>query len=43
MEAPRNTPAAIAKVMNSCWHSSPEQRPTFADIVQTFKELKEQD
>ncbi|CAH1791155.1 unnamed protein product [Owenia fusiformis] len=34
LEAPDNCPAPVFQIMNQCWSSSAEHRPTFAQIIE---------
>mmetsp|Transcript_15140 Transcript_15140/g.32841 ORF Transcript_15140/g.32841 Transcript_15140/m.32841 type:complete len:833 (-) Transcript_15140:517-3015(-) len=38
---PTRCPKDVYKLMTSCWHQSPESRPSFADIAQTFRRWRE--
>ncbi|XP_050305004.1 proto-oncogene tyrosine-protein kinase receptor Ret isoform X2 [Anthonomus grandis grandis] len=39
MERPPNCSAALYSVMNRCWHSSPEDRPSFLELYHCFDNL----
>jgi hypothetical protein len=40
---PEGCPKGMADLMSSCWHGTPEERPTFSSIVQTLEHLLRQD
>lgn len=39
MTAPDNMPPRVAEVMMSCFAKSPDERPTFENIVKQFEQL----
>ncbi|KAI6236806.1 Tyrosine-protein kinase [Aphelenchoides besseyi] len=40
MEMPKDTPALISKIVNSCWAKDPADRPSFQKIHEHLKEKK---
>jgi hypothetical protein len=38
---PEDTPATIVKLMSDSWHQQPDQRPTFAELLERLLELEE--
>uniref|UniRef100_A0A8C0H3G0 Vascular endothelial growth factor receptor 3 n=1 Tax=Chelonoidis abingdonii TaxID=106734 RepID=A0A8C0H3G0_CHEAB len=39
MRAPEYTTAEIYRIMLSCWHGDPKERPTFSDLVEILGDL----
>ncbi|XP_043925533.1 vascular endothelial growth factor receptor 3 isoform X2 [Protopterus annectens] len=39
MRAPEYAPAEIYRIMLSCWHGNPKQRPLFSDLVEKLGDL----
>jgi alpha-tubulin suppressor-like RCC1 family protein len=37
---PKGTPAAFAELMQKCWDSNPEKRPSFSDIIDSLTKMK---
>lgn len=41
-QIPSDTPGPLAELIQACWAPTPEQRPTFAEIVPRLKKMLEQ-
>jgi hypothetical protein len=39
MESPFNCPSDIYEIMTRCWDAKPENRPTFGELLTTFKDI----
>nr|CAD1816889.1 unnamed protein product [Ananas comosus var. bracteatus] len=42
LEIPNDLDPQWASIIESCWHSEPERRPTFQELLERFKDLQRQ-
>ncbi|XP_020101768.1 dual specificity protein kinase shkB isoform X2 [Ananas comosus] len=42
LELPNDLDPQWASIIESCWHSEPERRPTFQELLERFKDLQRQ-
>lgn len=42
LEIPKDTDLQWVSIIESCWHSEPELRPTFQELLERFKDLQRQ-